>query len=176
MKITVYPEYYKGEITGESVEIFGKHTECGKSRMYLYHNGEEKISYDKILSDGNNIEGDSGQKMELYEDENIAIGLVCCMDVNNSSFLKSVKELLANSACKHKIIAISAYMTSDWFGAELISPDFHDYVVALSNGNENGVPSFIAGKDGYKITGTNYEEDALCICEKSPQEIGSDST
>jgi len=135
--------------------------------MYLYHNGEEEISYDKICSDGKNIEGDPDQDIKVYEWEDIAIGLVCCMDVNNASLLNKVKEVLATSLCKIKIIAISSHMTSDWFSSNFISPDFHGHLVALSNGNEYGVASFIAMSDGQKISSTNYEKDTLYICVKS---------
>ena len=163
MRVSVYPEYYEGDISGDSVEIFGMFTECRKSRMCLYLNGEIKLSYEKIRSDGRNIEGSERQEIKIYEIENMAIGLVCCMDVNNPNLLLQVKHLLEKSACQHKLIAISAHMSSDWFPSEQVSPDLQGYIVALSNGNRSGVRSFIAGKNGYKIHGLNYTVGTACL-------------
>jgi len=165
MRIQVYPEYYCGELQDDGMEIYGKLTAEGKSRMFLSENGTIMISYDKIRSDGDNVAGDPDQNIEVFTTDDIAIGLVCCMDVNYEPLLSRVKSKLDNSGSAHKIICISAHMSagSGWFMREPLSPDLRGYIVVLSNGNPDGIKSFIAGVDGFKLDNLSMNIGHLSI-------------
>lgn len=163
MYIQVYPEYYNGELQRKGVEIYGKLTSDGISRMSLSVNGKVQISYDKIHSDGKNKAGDLDQEIDVFVIDKTAIGLVCCMDVNNPPLLMNVKNKLDASGATNKVICISAHMSSDWFKGEILSPDLHGYLVVMSNGNPDGVDSFLAGVDGRKLVGLSMNIGNLSI-------------
>jgi len=163
MHIQVFPEYYDGKLQGDGLEIYGEITSDRKSRMSLAENGEIKVSYDKICSDGKNVAGDHGQNIEIFVTDIAAIGLVCCMDVNNPQLLNNVKRKLDASGSTNKIICISAHMSSDWFGNKKLPTNLHGYLVVLSNGNPGGVDSFIAGVDGMKLGDLSMNIENLSI-------------
>jgi len=165
MRVQVYPEYYCGELQDDDIEIYGKLTGEGKSRMFLSVNGTIKISYDKMRSDGKNEAGDPYQNIEVFTTDEAAIGLICCMDVNNEPLLSRVKSKLDTSGSAHKIICISAHMSADsgWFMREPLSPDLRGYIVVLSNGNTDGIKSFIAGVDGIKMDNLSMNIGSLSI-------------
>lgn len=152
MDIRIYPEYYSGELLGKGIEIFGELTPDNYSRMHLHKNGTPELFYDKVLSDKvKNIEGISNKHPAVYEVKNVVIGLICCMDVNEPTVINSVKEGVKLSNCKHKVIAISSFMTNDWFGENTLQPYLHGFTVVMANGNTEGVKSFITGQDGVKM-------------------------
>jgi len=163
MRVQVYPEYFNGKLHGNGVEIYGKLTSERESRMFLSENGIIKFSYDKIHSDGNNKAGDPCQNIEVFIADEAAIGLVCCMDVNNPPLLMSVKSKLDAAGSTNKIICISAHMSADWFESETLSSDLHGYIVVMSNGNPDGVRSFIAGADGTKVDSLRMNIGSLSI-------------
>ena len=123
MDIRIYPEYFAGELLRKGIEIFGELTPDNYSRMHLHKNGVPELFYDKVLSDKvKNIEGISNKHPAVYEVKNVVIGLVCCMDVNEPTVINSVKERINLSGCQHKVIAISSFMTNDWFGGHILQP------------------------------------------------------
>ena len=75
MHVQVYPEYYEGELQGNGIEIYGKRTDNKKSRMFLSEDGQVRIFYDKIKSNGWNEAGCDKQKIEIFKTGEAAIGL-----------------------------------------------------------------------------------------------------
>ncbi len=174
MRVQVYPEYYCGELQGDGIEIYGKRTSDRKSRMFLSVNGKIKNWYDKICSDGNEP-GDPDQDVVVWTTDSTALGLICCMDVdaqlvneeslNTELWLDRVKSKLDISGCHYKIICISACMSAslDWFPGGMLPRQYNGYIVVLSNGDPDGIRSFIAGPDRVKLNNLTVNIGGLSI-------------
>ncbi|GAA6168432.1 hypothetical protein [Sessilibacter corallicola] len=151
MNIRVYPEYYEGDLLSEGIEIFGDRSH-GFSRMNLQVSGKIECFYDKVGDDGSNTPSTGAFIPCVYELNDVAIGLVCCMDINNPVVYAPVIERLNKSLLKHKVLAISAYMTDkSWFSGESLQPYLCGFNVVLSNGCAYGPRSFISDENGLKL-------------------------
>lgn len=151
MNIRIYPEYYEGPLLSEGVEIFGDRTK-GHSRMKLQVNGVVERFYDKVGNDGANIPAHDTYSPCVFENDDVIIGLICCMDINNPIVYSPIKKALEQSKCTHKAIAVSAHMTDkDWFSGEILQPYLHGFNVILSNGCIDGPKSFISDENGRKL-------------------------
>ena len=158
MKIQVYPEYFEGNISQVGVAVFARMTEDKYSRMYVMENGKIKSHYDKIESDGHNLPSKNEFTPVVHKFENIAFGIICCMDIDRPDIVASTMEGLNNLNCQYKVIAVSAHMThTGWFSGNSLSSYLHGAYIILSNGCEYGVKSFIANPDGKKIDGSKIE-------------------
>lgn len=161
MQVRVYPEYFNGNLLSREVEIYGDLTD-GFSRMKLLLNGVMKGFYDKVDSDGRNLPAEDQFKPFVYEINSVAIGMICCMDINNPAVYNQIKDALLDSKCQHKIIAISAYMTDrSWFNDCALQPYLHGFWVVLSNGCFDGPSSFIASPEGKKLGVLEIEFDGV---------------
>ncbi len=90
---------------------------------------------------------------KIYEVGALAIGLICCLDINNGDIVRAIKEGLNNSNCEHEMIVISAYMTDrSWFSGDSVQPYLHGLYVILANGCNYGVSSFISTTTGKKLS------------------------
>jgi predicted amidohydrolase len=154
MEIRVYPEYFEGDVSREGVAVFAKMTEDSYSRMYVMENGKIKSHYDKIESDGNNLASQRSFSPVVHKFENIALGIICCMDIDRPDIVDSTMKALNRLNCQYKVIAVSAHMThTGWFSSDSLPSSLHGAFVILSNGCDCGVKSFIASPEGKKVDG-----------------------
>ena len=154
MNILVYPEYFKGEIAKSGIEIYGKITRENHSRMYISQDGKIQSHYDKICDDGFSIPSRKNFSPVTFTYQSIALGIICCIDIDRPDIVHAMRAALEKLKRRHKIIAISAYMThTNWFSDNRLSPNLHGVYIVLSNGCDYGVKSFIADPEGNKING-----------------------
>lgn len=151
MDIRIYPEYFQGKLISKDVEIYGDST-GGFSRMKLQLHGEAQCYYDKINPDGNNALSENQFEPCIFEIETVAVGLICCMDINDPQVYEPVKDALVKSECENRVIAISASMTdSSWFSGQSVASYLRGFYVILSNGCDLGPKSFITDTTGNKL-------------------------
>lgn len=157
MEIRVYPEYYEGPLLSKDIEICGRRVD-DQSRMMLLKDGNIKMYYDKIAAPTTEF------KPRVYIYGSVAVGLICCRDINNSVVYRSTMEELSVSGCEHKVIVISAHMTDkSWFSGDTVPPYLKNYYVILSNGCDGGPNSFISNTSGLKISELEIQLDNVKI-------------
>lgn len=156
MDINVFPEYYEGELAGAGIEIYGRFTDEHKSRMFLGLDGTVMLYYDKLDSDGKNVCG-SWVNPLIWARGDLAIGMICCMDIQRPEIWNGTREALLAKLCEHKVLAICGYMGPQWLSNDPLSFWQRGIYVVCSNGQKGGTRSFIATPEGRKISGAQYE-------------------
>ncbi len=120
-------------------------------RGHLRKDGKDHINYKKFLSDTKSLGTYRPPKNQFFENDDIAIGVLICRDVENPEMLvvNLMRRLLASSA-PLRLVCIPADMHSDWFPPHIPIKEFLGAFVALSNNQEDQSrrASFIADPNG----------------------------
>ncbi|MCU7844077.1 MAG: hypothetical protein KZQ93_09580 [Candidatus Thiodiazotropha sp. (ex Monitilora ramsayi)] len=124
--------------------------------MKLQLHGEIQCYYDKINSDGNNTPSENTFEPCIFEIESVAVGLICCMDINDPQVYVPVIDDLMEFKCENKVLAISAFMTDrSWFSGDSVASYLSGLYVVLANGCGLGPKSFITDAKGNKLSSSD---------------------
>jgi len=165
--IIVFPEGVgsteidQAQLFNPNAIIIGAIVDDERSRGCLMHRGIHKIEYLKVMTDGRTIGSEDTKQNPVYEFDDICIGLLICMDVDNVGFSKAVIDQLISSSAKLKFLCIPADMGSDWFNDDNLPNKYHGIHVILCNHtktHEARCKSFITDTQGRKIKIQNDRE------------------
>jgi len=136
--------------------IIGAIVENDCSRGILMHRGSNKIEYLKVETDGRTNGSNDTKQNPVYEFDNICVGLLICMDIDNPDFSKIVIDKIISSSAKLKLLCVPADMGSHWFADNnLQAPHkFKGINVILCNHtktHQDRCKSFITDTQGRKI-------------------------
>jgi predicted amidohydrolase len=135
--------------------------ERGHCRGILHHEGQNRIDYWKIGSDGI-TQGckSSPQQPPVYEFGNACVGLLICMDVQDFILAPAVIQGLNTSQAGLKILCIPASMeNSSWFSGDMV-PGYEGIHVVLCNQNMHAIrcKNFVTDTHGLKIVEQDQDE------------------
>jgi len=123
------------------------------------------LEYQKVLGDDlylgmPNGEGREQSTIAWEERRGLAVCVLVCRDVGAGQFADTTLSLLRQAPCVHRILAVPAHMSSDYFSDESISDRFLGITVALSNGRSGpgARASFLSDRATGKRDG--YHPDA----------------
>ncbi len=143
--------------------------ECPQMRGMLRHeDSKNKVEYLKVETDGRTKGSSDTKQSPIYEFDDVCIGLLICMDIENIAFSKMVIDKIISSPAKLKLLCVPADMGSEWLGGDNLPGKFKGVYVILCNHSrthESRYKSFIADIHGRKIRVQNDEES---ICEVLP--------
>jgi hypothetical protein len=133
--------------------VAGAILEDGRMRGVLSHRGENLIDYLKAGCDGRSKGGLAPEQTPIAEVGDLAVGLLICMDVQDSVFAKRVLDDLEASAATFKVLCIPADMNLDWsFEGSAPFMSRGQIHVVLSNNTktypDNRIRSFITNRAG----------------------------
>jgi len=115
--------------------------EINKSSVgLLFHRNQEKIIYFKVTSDGRTKGSGDISQWPMYEDKNVCVGVLVCMDVNHVEFSNKVISKIRSSDCDKRIICVPADMGSDWFSNSNIGAKYKGVNVVLCNSDRTHKP------------------------------------
>jgi predicted amidohydrolase len=125
------------------------------SRGLLIHEGRNLIDYLKCGTDGHTQgTGVYPARLPVLEYGDSCIGVVICMDIQDTGILLPVVERLRASGRRHLVLCIPAAMQGYWFGDGQLGPAFNGVHTLLSNHpthHEWRCGSFIADPSGQKV-------------------------
>lgn len=160
-----WTEIHKAETTYPRSIIVAAVIEDHRSRGVLWYEGRNQIDYLKIRTDGQtegtgNIQQDPVR--ELRELKDMCIGVIICMDVQQTDFVGPIITKIRLSKSKYKFVCIPADMTADWFRGNTISNQYEGVHFILCNHTKtyqsNRCKSFITDTLCQKIRVQEGEE------------------
>lgn len=160
-----WPEIAIAHLKYPNSIIVGAIEENGKCRGILLYNGQNQIDYLKIGTDGRTEGTENLQRdpvCELYELKNMCLGVIICMDIQLTDFVKSIITKIRLSKSKYKFVCIPADMTADWFRGDTIPTQYEGVYFILCNHTKtylsNRCKSFITDTHCNKIKVQEGEE------------------
>lgn len=123
--VIVFPEgVSKNDIQTTSLQypesiIIGAYVEDKACRGALYKAGDNKIDYLKVCTDGRTIGcGNPDQRPIYQERDQLCIGVVICMDIDNPSFRYQIFDWVKASQCQCMLLCIPSDMGGEWLANE----------------------------------------------------------
>ncbi|MCF6325259.1 MAG: hypothetical protein L3J89_13225 [Gammaproteobacteria bacterium] len=169
VELIVFPEAInKSEISRasnlyENSVVVGGVVENRNCRAFIQHRGLNRIDYLKVGTDGRTIGLDNINQIPVYEQKNICIGTLICMDIDIPDFSISVVERIRSSSAKVKILCVPADMGGEWLQGDILPfPKKYEgiYFILCNNIETHQIrcKSFIADTSGKKIVIQNGVE------------------
>lgn len=143
--------------------IVGAVLDGNHSRGVLLHRGQNKIDYLKVATDGRTKGSGNHNQTPIYEADNICIGVLVCMDVDQNNFSRPVIEKIKASGAKSKYLCVPADMGNHWFNHYSLPfpSEFEGINFILCNHiktHQARCKSFITDQSGKKIVIQNDKE------------------
>jgi hypothetical protein len=152
-EVMVFPEYSRSDEIGLAAARFpssfviaavkvkgGEPAGPARCRGQLWHQGQNRIDYLKIGTDGSGWTIGTGKipRLPVYELPHICVGVLICMDIQNASFFLSIIDRIRLSKAALKLLCIPADMGSEWLeGDYLMDAHLEGIHVGLCNHTTN---------------------------------------
>lgn len=138
--------------------MVGAFEDGGYSRGALFHAGEQVLSYQKVFSDGRTKGSGNLAQRPVYCGRNeMAIGILVCMVINEPSFSLPVLDALRETNRQYRLLCVPADMGSEWFTHRQLlgQAKYADVFVALCNNTkthgDHRCGSFVTNSTGLKV-------------------------
>lgn len=141
--------------------VVGAILKGNQSRGVLMHQGQNRIDYLKVETDGRTVGSGDIQQAPVYEWNNVCVAVLICMDIDHVEFSKTVIERVRSSAAALKMVCVPADMGAYWLGGECLPDKFRGAYVILCNHiktHQIRCPSFVANRHGRKIIVQSHHE------------------
>lgn len=143
--------------------IVGAVAEESRSRGLLLHQGQNRIDYLKVTTDGRTVGSGNLQQEPVYQFGEMCVGVLICMDVEHVEFSRAVIEKVRSSSTNLKLICIPADMGDYWFrGDSLPWPQMFEgtHVILCNHTKTHQVrcKSFVTNARGRKIVVQGEDE------------------
>jgi hypothetical protein len=144
------------EIAPEAI-VVGAVLEGRRMRGEIWYRSGRRFHYRKVTGDGFTEGGPRPDPMGIYVTDAIAVGLLVCVDVQDSALRRDVVKLLQEAKAPLKVLCVAAdTYAGNLFSMEQVTyPNEAGIYVALSNANvhypDNRLPSFITDSAGFKV-------------------------
>lgn len=136
--------------------IAGAIQDGDRMRGVIWRGGENQVDYLKVGADGHTRGGAAPAETPVYETDEVAVGLLVCMDVNDPFLQGRVTERLRAARAPHRVVCVPAQMFGfTWFLGPDLNRSWWGLHVAVCNAvdryPEHRLRSFIADPSGRKF-------------------------
>lgn len=168
--LIVLPEYCEYAHIHRAASDFPESIVVGSSKVngnsvgFLFHRGQNHINYEKIGKDGHTTGGGSEKQCPVYETDEIVVGVVICMDIQKSEFVRNLAKAVKASSAKFKFICLPGDMGYQWFPGDQIGSDETlgiRFVLSNNNKGHQGFSrrrGFITGPDNRFVLSQREKE------------------